>query len=456
MKLISLIIFTILFTFVSSQLIKLESPTFDEPVHLKAGLEYQKGNFNFDPIEPPMLRRVAVYLSHDLNDIRLLFSFLFALLVGYLIIYQLSLSFVENLVALSVFLIEPNILAFSHYFTTDAISSILCVITLYRLFSHKYVTPKDKFETICFFALTCASKIATLPLLFIGLTTQFRLMDKRFMFYLLFSTFLFVYGTYNFKHDLVFASRPFEIPFGGYLRGIKENALFAKRGQEVFFMGTSFDQGPWYKSILVLFLKTSPLVLLGLIFIRSSKPLLAIAGLSLLFNSLKSLQFGTRHLLPAVIAITILGSVSLWRRSKLTYFSLFTLSIISFFALWPHPITYTNALAGKVAPYALTDSDFDWGQGLISLNKFIKQNHIEHFQLAYFGNADTSLYLGPHWRLIDENGSSNLPISEITNLPTFISLTCYYKCGYYLSQLWPLQKSTLVAGSFLYFAMPAY
>ncbi|MBI3443331.1 hypothetical protein HY008_01545, partial [Candidatus Woesebacteria bacterium] len=118
----------------------------------------------------------------------------------------------------------------------------------------------------------------------------------------------------------------------------------------------------------------------------------------------------------------------------------------------PQPITFANELAGDKPYQIFTDSDYDWGQGLIQLNKEIDKKGIKSFQFAYFGNIDPKEYLPVFTRVKDENPVGSLPIQPIDYEETIIiSVTCYYQCGYYQDPNLKYKKSSLIAKSFLLF-----
>ena len=104
----------------------------------------------------------------------------------------------------------------------------------------------------------------------------------------------------------------------------------------------------------------------------------------------------------------------------------------------PQPLTYANELARE--PYRIfTDSDFDWGQGLVELRSEIDRRQIGAFQLAYFGNNDPGRYLDNFVTKIDYQK------------PTIISVTCYYQCGYYRDPYFSQRPKEIIAKSFFYF-----
>jgi hypothetical protein len=54
----------------------------------------------------------------------------------------------------------------------------------------------------------------------------------------------------------------------------------------------------------------------------------------------------------------------------------------------PDTIGYFNALAGAHPERIVIDSDLDWRQGMIELERLVAKHHIEKLRLHYFGTAD--------------------------------------------------------------------
>jgi hypothetical protein len=61
---------------------------------------------------------------------------------------------------------------------------------------------------------------------------------------------------------------------------------------------------------------------------------------------------------------------------------------------WPNYLAYFNWVSGGPSRghKYLLDSNLDWGQDLISLRRYMEQEHIESVDLAYFGRVDPAIY----------------------------------------------------------------
>jgi len=144
-----------------------------------------------------------------------------------------------------------------------------------------------------------------------------------------------------------------------------------------------------------------------------------------------NLNIGIRHILPILpfVYFLVARQIIRWLRNVtieepqnffqwLKYFyntyikSLERYSLVGALLLWmflstlitfPYYLSYYNALAGgtqngyKIA----TDSNYDWGQDLKRLVKFVDENKINKIDLDYFGGGSPKYYLGekfePWW-----------------------------------------------------------
>ncbi len=460
-------LFLFLWIFLGFYLARVESPTFDEPVHLKAGLLYSKGDYNFDPIEPPLFRRVVFTFGKQIESVTGASTTMFPyravviILTGIAFCFLLwpifSKSLFSGLLASVLFVYEPSLIAHSHYFTTDAISAIVSIIAALLILKESWKNHRQFSLLVLFVAFAVALKVATLALLLPLLLIELPSLGKNRFGYLLLVTFIFIWATYGFRFQIVSHRLDLKLPLGGYIRAIKENILFAWRGQPIFFNGKLFTHAPLTKSLSVLLLKTTlPILIFAIWSLRKGKNTGAylLIFLIVVFTSIfKSLNFGMRHLLPAEIILILMASQVIPK--SILNWMVFTMLIIwqitSFRNALPQTITYTNELSSK--PYqTFTDSDYDWGQGLLWLRQELISRGVSDYQLAYFGNVDPMLYLGKFTRIQDANPITAQPIEKINYAkPTIISVTCYYLCGYYQDPILSALPKQLVAQSFFYF-----
>lgn len=440
-----------------------ESPTFDEPVHLRAGELYAQGNYGFDPIEPPLVRRLVfavgsrlTWLGHPemLLPYRLVVVFVTGVLASALVYFQSRSSLVTGLITATLLLGEANLLAHSHYFTTDAISGFLSLFVYLYLSRVRHPQP---LLLGLLLGLTVSTKIATLAFL-LPLLFFYR---SRLPFHTLFISLviglLVTWGTYNFGFDRPLPRLDLRLPLGGFLRSLKENIQFSLRGQPLYFWDAVYRFSPWWKSPLLLATKISlPLLILSLFSFLTGKihrQEVVLLGATLVLHTLKSLNFGLRHLLivPLLLIVftTRLKPRRLWSGALLGLFLVWHL--FGPLHSWPQPLTFANELLAK--PYQrFADSDYDWGQGLLELKKATASLDWGEIQLAYFGNTDPAAFLGPFRRVKDENPVASLPLTKLDyQKPLIVSVTCYHLCGYRTDPVFSRKAYTVLAGSFLYF-----
>jgi hypothetical protein len=59
----------------------------------------------------------------------------------------------------------------------------------------------------------------------------------------------------------------------------------------------------------------------------------------------------------------------------------------------PRYLTFFNVLAGgSDGQYLLNDSNYDWGQGLLDLKRWMDANGVSKVHLGYFGRVDPAVY----------------------------------------------------------------
>ncbi len=245
-------------------------------------------------------------------------------------------------------------------------------------------------------------------------------------------------------------------PLAQYILGVLMATWRTAGGNTAYFMGQLSAKGWWYYFPVIFFLKEPlpSLILIALAFLlacvqivknfRSGSPkrkffnylelnLEEFSMLSFVIfywaYSMKSpLNIGVRHIFPTVPFIYILTSQALkkwvFRISDVSgglwkkfVFALGTIvktslktALIFVLAVWyimasimayPHFLSYFNELAGGTENgYRFaTDSNYDWGQDLKYLAKFVNNppagnEKINKIALDYFGGADPRYYLG--------------------------------------------------------------
>lgn len=135
--------------------------------------------------------------------------------------------------------------------------------------------------------------------------------------------------------------------------------------------------------------------------------LLVFSYLYLVVTLSSNLQIGLRHILPVIIAATLLTAKVIdmyWNKkllnmlkTKYVFSGLAVVILISTFLSFPHYLSYYNYLGGGTdRGYMIaTDSNYDWGgQDVKRLAKWAKDNNIEKIYAGIFTNAPLEYYLG--------------------------------------------------------------
>lgn len=402
--------------------------TFDEPIHLRAGRLFNQGIYSFDPMEIPLIRSFVARTGDYNRLVVITLTGLLLIYVSYFINHKSRIIF--YLLALT----EANLLAHGHLFTTDLISTLFAFI----FFLHISRDHPNKYLTFIFFALSLASKVATLAFVLPVSLIYFNKFKPPVWLISVLCSLIFIWSTYGFTFLPILNHSDTVYPFGGYLRTLKENLLFSLRGQPIYFLDQIYLNAPWWKTPLILLIKIPfPILLMFLLSLKQKldKKIFLVFFFYLFIQTFKSLNFGIRHLL--LIDLALIFYVS---RLKQNFLLLF-LSLFLFLINYPHFISFANPYIPH-KELIISDSDLDWGQGLPAIREFAIKENISSYQLAYFGTDDPAKYL-TNYSLVTNMIDLNQPI--------FISATCLHTCK--LQNLDQLKKKsyTLVGGSTLYF-----
>lgn len=190
------------------------------------------------------------------------------------------------------------------------------------------------------------------------------------------------------------------------IRQVRHNV----QGHGVFLLGQVAKRAIWYYFPVALSIK-SPLpvlalpVILAVVCRRALRNWACLTALALLlFTLVCRVQTGIRLLLPllsiaeigiaaALVAARQQVGRSRWRHllTASAGFSAVWLLWISLW-VWPHGLCYTNELWGGTANgyRCLSDSNYDWGQGLNELAQWQEANRVRDLHVMYYG-TDTKL-----------------------------------------------------------------
>ncbi len=201
------------------------------------------------------------------------------------------------------------------------------------------------------------------------------------------------------------------VPAGEYVEGLREVAFSNRRGRPTWFMGSIYPRGGprsyypvaiWLKWPTVLLAMFVASLVLGVRRIsRSPGDLLVLSlfGLVFLVFALQSrLAIGERHILPLYpFALLIAGGIWEHARRHRAAMAMVVLALCLNAAdalrYAPDYLAYFNIFVRQQTSWQLlTDSNLDWGQGLIALRRYEQQHPDEVGHVAYFGSVDPKLY----------------------------------------------------------------
>ncbi len=212
------------------------------------------------------------------------------------------------------------------------------------------------------------------------------------------------------------------VPAGEYLEGLRNVAFHNHRGHQAFFLGTASRKGGWklyYPTVMLLKWPTVVLLLFLLLLLLAARRRIAVPRDLLIMATFPAVYFvfaifshidiGDRHILPIYPFVVLFVAGGCWqlaRRSRgFLLLVLVALALNAGDALRyaPDYLSYFTPLARPSQTYKLlTDSNLDWGQGLLALRRYETGHPKEQIYLAYFGSVDPAAY-GLRAKKLEEN-----------------------------------------------------
>lgn len=432
---------------------------------------------------------------------------------------QKSFSVPTAVAAVALLALEPNMISYSHYVTMDFGFAVLFFMA-YSFSVHTILNP-NIIKTVTagiFWGLALISKAAALyylplslvPALIIFLTKRkykllsFRMLSGFFIFSV--AVFLVVWAGYFFSSDSIISDvrRPgrlsekllsqagkenkfivvntinilkeYKIPAGNYFSMIKNSLIYARQqsNSRVYFAGRYFDSPKWYFIPLVLVMKMQPLLLIlfctglfRIIKMRDQRGLLLLPPIAVILaiNMLSPVSPRLRYVLPIIPFIAAVAAYTFYllninrikKLSAVVFFILFTEISVNF----PHYLSYSNFLSGLWGPKYIvhSDSNLDWGQGLISLRKYLAKHHYSEIKFSYFGQDLAGVYgynSNKSWgsyRFDDVCAFHDIVLDpRYKNKAVIISVTNWHQCGYMNQKKYTRDKIMgYIADTFLLF-----
>ncbi len=458
----------ILFSVLSLSSATRESLTYDEIVHVQEGKNaWEKHQFQIDTNNPPFIREVTViplliggsHMFHSpLPNIQMLPARIVTIgmgvLLGALIFYSSSVFFGPDVALLALFLyvFEPNILGNSHYVTLDIGAALFFFLAYMSLFTMlKNPTRTNFIIHGSFVGLMAASKITTVPYYFISAVwVYFSIIRKQYDHWIwqrkvsialsVAVCLLAVWSTYFFRTDVIVAPgnamgrvstalsqlagrehngflaysldflRHTPVPLGNYIAVLKNSAVRTTRPTPYFFLGKFYSTPKWYfmivnviyktpLALLILFLAGVFSFLMGKISTDRAQWLFIIPVLSILIVSFFArMQPLIRYVLPMYPFIIIIAATVIVRVKhvaiRLLLFLLCVWYVVGSLSFHPYYLSYMNELAGPEPTNSLrfVDSNIDWGQSLESLVTYVRNVRPSALYFSYFGRDDAAPY----------------------------------------------------------------
>lgn len=432
------------------------SETFDEGVHLAAGMELlDRGTFTYEPKHPP-LARVAVALGPYLSGVRsqgnpniwgegrriihaadadrtLFLARLGVLpffLLGCFAIWSWTRALageVEAAAAVGFFSLTPIVLAHAGLATTDmALTATLLTLCWVSSLWLDAPTPSRSIWLGIAGAAALTAKLSAVP--YFGVTLLLtlgvrwwsgrsadrpllsRLHIKRALIAAAVA-FCCVWALYRFQHGTL---RGVPFPLTTLIQGLRDLAAHNDRGQAMFLLGKAGFEGDWRFFPVGIAVK-APLTLLGFglagAWILASRarrtndwmpavPLLL--GVAVLAVAIPGrINIGIRHVLPVFGVLALCAGVALvaswrmlrWRPDARSAVALIAVAgLLSTARTHPDYLSYFNELGGAHPERILVDSDLDWGQDLKRLADTLRARGIDSVAMAYFGSAGPGMY----------------------------------------------------------------
>jgi 4-amino-4-deoxy-L-arabinose transferase-like glycosyltransferase len=349
--------------------------------------------------------------------------------------------------ALALFALSPSLIANFSIACNDGVLALV-VFGSALMLAHwrKHQTWGRTIALAVMLGLLLATKFST-PALFVlalGLililkpeTIEFRPLqwNWRQAFAILAISFLTVWGVFFFhstkvtiKNNMVTTSSPnrtkpatgalhvplnitFYIPAGEYLEGMGRVANHLKLGHPSYLLGEVKKSGGWKTYFPTVVALKWPPVVLGLFLvtlthaamrkIRFNKEvllLLTFPTFYFLMAIFSKVDLGERHIL-LVYPFALLCIAALWQFTQKNrailylFLALLAINAADTLRYAPDYLSYFTPFVNPATSYKLlSDSNVDWGQGLIALRNYQQQHPDEDIHLAYFGTIDPKLY----------------------------------------------------------------
>ena len=224
------------------------------------------------------------------------------------------------------------------------------------------------------------------------------------------------------------------IPACEYLTGLGMVFVHNMEGHHSFFLGHTSPTGGWKLYFPVAVLLKWPLIILalglfGIALLLRSRPmrrdLLLISIFPAVFFAMSifgRINIGVRHvLLVYPFLLLLVGATAEWllarRRWQWVLALLVCLQAADSARYAPDYLSYFNIFVNPARSYELlSDSNLDWGQGLVALRNYQAAHPTEPLHLAYFGLVDPAWYGIRYVPLKEDERATGTVIVSATHL----------------------------------------
>lgn len=187
----------------------------------------------------------------------------------------------------------------------------------------------------------------------------------------------------------------------GLVQQVKHNV----RGHSAYLFGRVADRAIWYYFPALLTIKLSVPVLVAVAYLLIARPralanwACVAAAVLVAFSLTYRVQIGVRLVLPVValglaglgaaLAVAAREAEPGWRRRLFAGGALAGIlwTATAAWAVWPNGLSYVNELWGgtRRGYRVVSESNYDWGQGLPDLARWQRRNGVAELDLWYFG-----------------------------------------------------------------------
>jgi len=252
-------------------------------------------------------------------------------------------------------------------------------------------------------------------------------------------------GPYAPAHTVVvplsgMAPHTMQVPAADYLSAWGGVVQHATRGQPASLLGETRRRGGWrtyYPAVAILKWPLLVLLIAAVALVsafrqrRWTTDFVILFGLPALYFAIattSNLDVGDRYILPVYpfLLLACAGAYRAlegrqWLRPAVAV--LIVLQAVDCWRYAPDYLSYMNVFVPSDRPYALlSDSNLDWGQGLIALRRYQRTHSSEELHLAYFGGVDPAAY-----------GLSSIPLGEHDCATGTVVVSATHLAGQYLN-----------------------